>query len=388
MSRKVLFFVLVSALVCAVCLFSGAAVKPVKFNVVMLDGELVAFNKTYDCSFSASALSRLFYGGDPRNMLNSRFKGNASNFFDYLNSDIKSDVVALAKRLSFSPVEPNVNFLGKGEFVFTDGKNGRNCDENTALQKAAEKETSNLSFDVIPPKKTVDELKKDAQPSGRAKTAYFTSGKARKNNVELAAKRLDGKTVLPGEKLSFNEVVGKRTTENGFSEAKVIVYGEYTGGVGGGVCQVSTTLYNAWLCAGLDAEKSLCHSLEPSYVAPGLDAMVSETSDLVLVNNSSSPAYIGAFYDGNYLEFVVYSRSLPCTVKLASEFVRAIPCDEYKVVYGDEEKIISYPKNGAVYRSYREYIVDGEVALKEPLRTSTYLPQKGKISKIKVSEEE
>ncbi len=381
MNKKICFALIAVIAVVFVCILSGAAIKPVSFAVSVVADEKVVFNKTYKTAPSVALVARLFYDGNPRNMLKKRFKGDVALFSDTVNPEIANDLKTLAKSLSYPAVEPNILYEGKGKFVFREGKNGRTCDYEQTLRQAAENEKCAAVFETTHPVFTVEELRKNTVAAGKAKTAYYTSGRARKNNVELAASRLDGQVVLPNEKLSFNEIVGKRTAENGFSEAKVILYGEYTGGIGGGVCQVSTTLYNAWLKAGLDAEKSRPHSLEPSYVTPGLDAMVSEENDLVLTNNTSFPVYIGAFYDGSYVEFVVYTRSLPCTIKLASEFVRALPCDEYEIVPGETEQLLSLPKNGAIYRSYREFIVDGEVIVRESLRTSTYLPQKGKIAK-------
>lgn len=86
-------------------------------------------------------------------------------------------------------------------------------------------------------------------------TNYKDSPEERKFNIRLALKSLDGKSVMPGEEFSFNKVVGLRTEERGYKKALVIFKGRYTEGVGGGVCQVSSTLYNAWLLGGLDVDR-------------------------------------------------------------------------------------------------------------------------------------
>jgi len=114
------------------------------------------------------------------------------------------------------------------------------------------------------------------QVLGSYVTRYGCAGKAapRAENIELAAKKLDGKVVAPGEDLSFNAAVGVRSKEAGFVEAPVIFMGELTPDVGGGVCQVSSTMHAAALASGLKVVRRLPHSRPSSYIMAGLDATV------------------------------------------------------------------------------------------------------------------
>jgi len=123
-------------------------------------------------------------------------------------------------------------------------------------------------------------------------TAEYEEG--RMNNVRTACERLDGFELGPGKRLSFNTVVGKRTAKNGFSVALEVAYGEYVEGIGGGVCQVSTTLYQAALRAGLKVETRSVHNIPSSYAEKGQDATVSEKLDLVIRNTGTTPVYIKA----------------------------------------------------------------------------------------------
>ena len=107
-------------------------------------------------------------------------------------------------------------------------------------------------------------------------TNYSSSTDARKFNVALASKTLDNTLVDINGEFSFNYTVGERTERRGYKKAKIIVGGEFVDGVGGGVCQVSTTLYNAVLLAGLKIIECHPHSLPVSYVAPSFDAMVNK----------------------------------------------------------------------------------------------------------------
>ncbi len=106
-------------------------------------------------------------------------------------------------------------------------------------------------------------------------TTKTTSNAVRNKNIELACKKLNGTIVRPGEEFSFNQTVGQRTKEAGFGEAAAYNNGEVVQEVGGGVCQASTTLYNAVLKAGLKITARQSHTFKPTYVTPGMDATVS-----------------------------------------------------------------------------------------------------------------
>ena len=106
-------------------------------------------------------------------------------------------------------------------------------------------------------------------------TTKTTANAVRNKNIELACKKINGTIVRPGEEFSFNNTVGQRTKEAGFGEAAAYNNGEVVQEVGGGVCQVSTTLYNAVLKAGLKTTARQSHTFKPTYVTPGMDATVS-----------------------------------------------------------------------------------------------------------------
>jgi len=116
-------------------------------------------------------------------------------------------------------------------------------------------------------------------------TELNAEAKNRVNNIRITAQELSGTVIQPGEEFSFNGTVGKRTTEKGYLVAPIIVQGKKEKGVGGGVCQVSTTLYNAALEAGLTVTEHHEHTKDVSYVEDGQDAAVSYGSaDLKILN--------------------------------------------------------------------------------------------------------
>lgn len=126
----------------------------------------------------------------------------------------------------------------------------------------------------------------------------------RTTNLELAAHRLDGVMLFPGEEFSYNEVVGERTEETGFKKAKVIDSHGYTEGIGGGICQVASNLHAAALRAGLDITERHHHRFRVKYMPPGLDATVDYgKKDLKIVNNTLFPVvfHIGRIEKGDFL---------------------------------------------------------------------------------------
>jgi vancomycin resistance protein YoaR len=125
-------------------------------------------------------------------------------------------------------------------------------------------------------------------------TTYFEDNPTRGHNIALALSSFNGLVVQKGETVSFNKTVGPRSSARGFQEAKIIIDGEFVPGVGGGVCQASTTLFNALLMAGLRIDKSHNHSIAISYVPIGRDAMVSSAADLRFTNNTGGVIYIEA----------------------------------------------------------------------------------------------
>lgn len=216
-------------------------------------------------------------------------------------------------------------------------------------------------------------------------TDYSTSGENRAANIELAAKFLDGATVPACGILSFNERVGERTEARGFKTAHVIFEGKFIDGVGGGVCQVSTTLFNAAIRAGLETD-SQNHSLPVSYVGIGFDAMVSSTSDLWILNPYDSEATVRAECKNKKLTVKIFGEkgSRNTDLKFWSKTVETYPATEYETIYIDEteedgtpiERIVKECVDGKKVNSYVTKTINGK-KVNTLLRTSYYRPQKG-----------
>lgn len=153
-----------------------------------------------------------------------------------------------------------------------------------------------------------------------AYTTYFDcENSPRVSNIRLAGEKISGCVLPAGGSFSFNARVGARTVKNGFKRAKIIEDGRFVYGIGGGVCQVSTTLYNAALLAGLKVTEYHPHSLSVSYVSPSRDAMVSGTySDLKFSNTTDCPVYIRVLTGLYYVRCEIYGLSDGAEYSLSS----------------------------------------------------------------------
>ncbi len=223
-------------------------------------------------------------------------------------------------------------------------------------------------------------------------TSFPLSSNERKHNIKLASKALDNTFVDVNGEFSFNRVVGERTAKRGYKNAKIIYNGEFVDGIGGGVCQVSTTLYNAVLLAGLEIIEYHPHSLSVSYVAPSFDAMVnSNTADLRFRNNTDNPIIIKTLADNNKIIIQIYGESLNVKYIRKSVLIEEIPPLEDKIIddqnleyedlYEDEFQRVSYGKKGLISEGYL-VVVDGEkISEVKKIRSDKYLPTAGQIIK-------
>lgn len=146
---------------------------------------------------------------------------------------------------------------------------------------------------------------------GRYVTSFNTGNRTRSKNIRLSVKAIDNSVVFPGETFSFNRVVGKRTEQKGYLRAPVIIRGEFSEDIGGGICQVSSTLFNAVDNAGLKIVQRFSHSRDVPYIPKGRDATVSWYGpDFVFKNNYNQPILIQAKTLGNKLIIKVFSSEV------------------------------------------------------------------------------
>ena len=235
--------------------------------------------------------------------------------------------------------------------------------EEVKNQIASEqKDEYEVPLKVTNPKVTTEDLGTEAFPNilGSFSTNYATSNRDRTTNLRLAAKKINGTVLMPGETFSYNKVVGERTIEAGYKEAAIYSNGEVTNGLGGGICQITSTLYNAVLYANLEIVQRQNHTFVPSYVKGGRDATVVYGSiDFKFKNDRDYPIKIYASVSGGVAKITI--RGLKTEndyeVKLTSRKVDT----NY---YGGN----SY----SVYKAYKQLYKNGKLVDTELLSTDTY----------------
>jgi len=202
----------------------------------------------------------------------------------------------------------------------------------------------------------------------------------RNHNIATAAVKLDGWMVGPGEVFSFNEVVGSRGLEQGYRMANVIVGNKLEEDLGGGVCQVSTTLYNAVLLADLAVEQRSNHSIPVSYVPVGRDAAVAyDYLDFKFKNVLDSHVLIKTFIGSDSLTVKIYGAPDPHKqVQIESRVTKTIePETVYEIdpaVEPGAQKVVQKGTSGYIAAAERLVLVDGREARREPLFDSKYKP--------------
>lgn len=293
--------------------------------------------------------------------------------FMFLNLTAFADELKKSYCLEYIPTSYTFKYGNISYIKGRDGFNFSKCDFYESVCKAIDAGADMVKI-VIVEKKAEDILsfKKSHCVKGKFSTAFYTSSAERAHNISLAAKKIDGYVLNPGETFSFNEVVGKRTRENGFKDAKVILNGEFTDGVGGGTCQVSTTLYNCALLSDMQIITVNQHSLPVSYVAPSFDAMVSDSADLKFTNTSDFPVTVHSFIKDRNLYFYMIGVK-GRDIKLVSETLDVIPY-KTQIVTSDEvteNTVKRQGKNGLISQGYIE-VSEGGKAKKIKIRKNTY----------------
>ncbi len=213
----------------------------------------------------------------------------------------------------------------------------------------------------------------------RYTTRFDPSQSERTENVRVATKALDMAIVKPGDTFSFNNIVGERTVAGGYKDAFIIVDGKFVPGLGGGICQVSSTLYNVGLLANLSVVQRSNHDLAISYVPLGQDATVAYPDlDLKFNNNSSGYLLIRAWTTSNTVTIELYGKVKPGQeVVITNTTESIIPAQEQRWVDETLAHGVTVLKqqghSGSLVKSVRTVKLNGKVVSSEPLKQSRYL---------------
>ena len=341
-------------------------------------------NKASEESFSIGRGENKFV--DVFEILSSLVVGKNIDIDESFNDvDVNRKLDELAQKIFIAPVDADINYLD-GNFSLTQEADGRylNYDKLKELLKEKIKVGGDIDMPIIV---SHPKIKKDYFDSingllAEFETSYTKSERNRKDNIILGASKINGSLVKPDEIFSFNDTVGDITLDTGFKVSGVILNGEFDTGVGGGICQVSTTLYNAVIRADIEVVERINHSRPISYVELGTDAaVVSNYKDLKFKNNTGSNIYIKAFADDDNIKFQIFGDKTKrdYEVKIVPKLLETISPKEI-IKENDnlpkgESEIEKKGANGYSYETYKEIIKNGEVVEEKRISRSYYIPQ-------------
>lgn len=205
-----------------------------------------------------------------------------------------------------------------GSFEITMGSQGVEVDVEKSVQNLetffqtewnGSDVTAELAVHITEPKGTKEELERVKDLLGTYQTSYTTSNEGRRQNIENGTSKINGIVVYPEEVFSVYEVAHPFEPENGYAIGGAYENGMVVDSYGGGICQVSTTLYNAVIRAELEVVERFPHSMVVSYVEPSEDAAIAGTyKDLKFKNNTGTPIYLEGYTSGGVLHFNIYGE--------------------------------------------------------------------------------
>ncbi len=293
---------------------------------------------------------------------------------------LQNDVTRSAKDATISIENGNISVKDESE--------GQTIILDTLDQKLKESLNGELNstdkvlvdVEATKPRVTKEDLLKIKGVMGSFSTSYATSAPGRSNNIEIATGVINGTVVMPGETFSFNDVVGPRTVERGYQEAGTYVGNKVEPGIGGGICQVSTTIYRAAMKANLRSIERTNHSMTVGYAKPSLDATVSYGYlDYKFKNTYDFPIYIQGGTAGKVVSYNIYGDPSLLdgkTYDMVNEIIETIP-PETKVVPDNtlpEGKEVSEGGNVTGYksRSYQITYENGVEVKRDIVSTDNY----------------
>ena len=252
----------------------------------------------------------------------------------------------------------------------------------------ASAEEYRIPLKLTPATKTINDIGTEAFPFllSTFSTKYDASNKNRSQNLAIAAGKINGIVLMPGEEFSFNKVVGKRTIQEGYKDAKIYQNGEVVDGLAGGICQISSTLYNAAVMANLEIVERRNHSFTTSYVPAGKDAtVVYGVIDFKFKNTRTYPIKITASVSSGIAEFKIngIKEDVEYDIKLSPVVTASIPYTTQYIPDGTlapgQRVVVQGGGNGCKVSTYKETRLDGKLVSKELISTDTYSPMKAII---------
>lgn len=313
-----------------------------------------------------------------------------------------SDIVTEAKDASLSRQD--------GEFIVSEGQAGTTINVDETVKEvedlfAEEWKQEDVKLAAVveeqQPRYTAEDFSKVDSVMGRAETGYNAGNENRSKNLVTGASKISGTVLMPGEQFSVYNTVSPFTEENGYANAGQYVNNELVDGLGGGICQVSTTLYNAVVKAELQIDERYPHSLRVGYVDASKDAAIAGTyMDFKFTNNTEYPIYIDGYAGGGSISFAIYGhdeRPSNRTIELESKVIETYEPGDPQEIKDDTlpegTRIVEQEAHTGYYAElWKNIYVDGVLTDSVRVNTSKYSAQPAKVrvgtKKVETKEKE
>ncbi|MCR3956465.1 MAG: VanW family protein [Gudongella sp.] len=299
--------------------------------------------------------------------------------------NLETMVDEMAAKVEKKPIDAKFTF-NDGEMEILEAAEGIMLDREAFMT-----EVSNMGDDIleadtlyVPLKKIQPEVEEEYYSRingiiGEFSTSFAGSSAGRSHNIRLSAESFDGMLVMPGQEVSYNKTTGPRQASLGYREAPVIQNGELIPGMGGGVCQTSTTLYNALLLADMTIVERSPHSIPPAYVPRGTDAAVATGYlDLIFRNDFDYPVLIDSRVEGTRVYFYIYGdrENRDYSVRITTSHISTIPYKVHENLDGaltpGTRELVQEGRNGYKVNSFKSIVKNGEIVSTEQLSHDYY----------------
>ncbi|MCL0950891.1 VanW family protein [Clostridioides difficile] len=343
-------------------------------------------DKTVENAYNLNRKSAFF--GNLSKTISANF-GKKSNLVVAINYDknkLKAEMEKIAKEIDVDVKDATLDISGEKVKVIPDS-DGLKMDisksmENFDNQTKKGNYKNELVVKATPAKVKKEQLANIDTNLGTYSTTFKTSQINRSINIKLATDNISNVLLMPGETFSFNKHTGKRSKENGYKSAPVIMEGEMEEDYGGGVCQVSSTLYNSVLYAGLEIVNVKNHTIPSSYVPKGRDATVADSGiDFLFKNNLKHPVYIKNYVSGNQIVCNIYGsaedkQNITISTKLDGVSQTTMKRVNDTTMPKGKEKVDKSGRNAYSVSTYRTFNDANGKKIKTEKIANSYYPKK------------
>lgn len=374
--------------------------EPILFSV-SINGKLLKFS-SFDIANNKQSLQKWGRNLGSKKILETYNKilnmgFSSQTVLEFLFPGLKEIVEGIGTKLNKQPQNANLDFCKQtGKFKIVAEKYGQVFDVQNFYEQILNQLKSGNSLNLVAknnsvvPSEFAASLGQYTHKKATFETWCGSSAAERKNNIKTALVAINGTRIESGDTFSFNQTTGERNQQAGYQKAKIITNGTYTLGTGGGVCQVSTTLYNCALLAGLEIVEVHQHSLPVGYVPPSRDAMVSGYScDLKIKNNTNGPIFIRCFLENNEtIKAEIYGQKNQYNYQISSKITNILAKGKNEIIHDTslcpitlkkgETYQLSSPKDGYESVAFLTATNDnGQTIFSHKIRQNRYAPTRG-----------